>query len=102
MQPDINVLKIGGQSIIDRGREAVLPILDVLYQGERRAQDYSNDGRRNQGSPCLQHWSGPGMPTGVLSKLGDRSVVAECRNAHCPSGQVWRRQDRARRRLRSN
>ena len=23
MQPDINVLKIGGQSIIDRGREAV-------------------------------------------------------------------------------
>jgi molybdenum storage protein len=23
MQPDINILKIGGQSIIDRGREAV-------------------------------------------------------------------------------
>ena len=29
MQPDINVLKIGGQSIIDRGAKAVLPILDV-------------------------------------------------------------------------
>jgi len=36
MQPDINVLKIGGQSIIDRGAKAVLPILDVLIQAKEK------------------------------------------------------------------
>lgn len=34
MQPEINVLKTDGQSIIDRGRTAVLPILDVLIQAK--------------------------------------------------------------------
>ena len=36
MQPEINVLKIGGQSIIDRGAKAVLPILDVLIQANEK------------------------------------------------------------------
>jgi len=30
LMPDLVVVKIGGQSIIDRGREALLPILDEL------------------------------------------------------------------------
>jgi molybdenum storage protein len=36
MQPDINVLKIGGQSIIDRGARAVLPIVDVLLKAKNK------------------------------------------------------------------
>ena len=28
--PDVNVLKIGGQSIIDRGRKAVYPIVEEI------------------------------------------------------------------------
>ena len=28
--PDLNVLKLGGQSIIDRGRKVVLPLLDEI------------------------------------------------------------------------
>ena len=28
MMPDVKVIKIGGQSIMDRGREALFPILD--------------------------------------------------------------------------
>ena len=28
--PDVRVFKVGGQSIMDRGREAVFPILDEL------------------------------------------------------------------------
>ena len=31
MHPDINVLKIGGQSIMDRGGEALFLVLSVLY-----------------------------------------------------------------------
>jgi hypothetical protein len=36
MHPDINVLKIGGQSIIDRGRKALLPIIEVLVQAKEK------------------------------------------------------------------
>ena len=30
MMPDVKVLKVGGQSIMDRGRSALFPILDEL------------------------------------------------------------------------
>ena len=28
--PDLNVIKIGGQSVMDRGREVLLPVLDEV------------------------------------------------------------------------
>ena len=34
MHPDINVIKIGGQSIMDRGGKALFPILDSLIQAK--------------------------------------------------------------------
>ena len=34
MHPDINILKIGGQSIMDRGGKALFPILDVLIKAK--------------------------------------------------------------------
>ena len=36
MHPDINVLKIGGQSIIDRRRVAVMPILDMFVKAKEK------------------------------------------------------------------
>ncbi len=30
--PDANVIKIGGQSFIDRGREAVFPLMDEIVE----------------------------------------------------------------------
>jgi len=36
MQPEVNIIKIGGQSIIDRGGKAVLPIVDVLVQAKEK------------------------------------------------------------------
>jgi molybdenum storage protein len=36
MHPDINVLKIGGQSIMDRGAKALLPVLDALITAKER------------------------------------------------------------------
>mgnify|MGYP000034152022 CR=1 FL=1 len=37
MHPDINVIKIGGQSIMDRGGKALLPILEALIEAALRA-----------------------------------------------------------------
>jgi len=72
MQPDINVLKIGGQSIIDRGREAVLPILDVLIKAKEKHKILLMTGGGTRARHVYSIGVDLGMPTGVLSKLGDK------------------------------
>jgi molybdenum storage protein len=72
MQPDINVLKIGGQSIIDRGRKAVLPILDVLIQAKEKHKIILMTGGGTRARHVYSIGVDLGMPTGVLSKLGDK------------------------------
>ena len=36
--PDVNVIKVGGQSFMDRGREAVSPLVDEIGQLARSHQ----------------------------------------------------------------
>jgi molybdenum storage protein len=72
MQPDINVLKIGGQSIIDRGREAVLPILDALVEAKEKHKIILMTGGGTRARHVYSIGIDLGMPTGVLSKLGDK------------------------------
>jgi molybdenum storage protein len=72
MQPDINVLKIGGQSIIDRGAEAVLPILDVLIEVKEKHKIILMTGGGTRARHVYSIGVDLGMPTGVLSKLGDK------------------------------
>ncbi|PKN65746.1 MAG: uridine kinase [Deltaproteobacteria bacterium HGW-Deltaproteobacteria-15] len=72
MQPDINVLKIGGQSIIDRGAKAVLPILDVLIQAKEKHKIILMAGGGTRARHVYSIGVDLGMPTGVLSKLGDK------------------------------
>jgi len=72
MQPDINVLKIGGQSIIDRGREAILPILDVLIKAKEKHKIILMTGGGTRARHVYSIGVDLGMPTGVLSKLGDK------------------------------
>ena len=33
--PDVTVVKVGGQSLMDRGREAVYPVVDELVEVKR-------------------------------------------------------------------
>jgi molybdenum storage protein len=72
MQPDINVLKIGGQSIIDRGSKAVLPILDVLIEAKEKYKIILMTGGGTRARHVYSIGVDLGMPTGVLSKLGDK------------------------------
>jgi molybdenum storage protein len=72
MQPEINVLKIGGQSIIDRGREAVLPVLDVLIKAKEKHKILLMTGGGTRARHVYSIGVDLGMPTGVLSKLGDK------------------------------
>ena len=72
MHPDINVVKIGGQSIIDRGKEAVFPIVDALIQAKEKHKIILMTGGGTRARHVYSIGVDMGMPTGVLSKLGDK------------------------------
>jgi len=72
MQPEINVLKIGGQSIIDRGAKAVFPILDALIEAKEKHKILLMTGGGTRARHVYSIGVDMGMPTGVLSKLGDK------------------------------
>jgi molybdenum storage protein len=72
MHPDINVLKIGGQSIMDRGGQALFPILDVLVKAKEKYKILLMTGGGTRARHVYNIGVDLGMPTGVLSKLGDK------------------------------
>ena len=72
MHPDVNVLKIGGQSIMDRGAKALLPIIDVLLKAKEQFKMILMTGGGTRARHIYNIGLELGMPTGVLSKLGDK------------------------------
>ncbi|TFG71800.1 MAG: uridine kinase [Anaerolineales bacterium] len=68
--PDLNVIKLGGQSIIDRGLSVVLPLLEEIVTAR---VDYpllvmTGGGTRSRHAYAIA--LDLDMPTGVLAKLG--------------------------------
>lgn len=72
MHPDLNVLKIGGQSIMDRGAKALLPVLDELITAKDQHKLLLMTGGGTRARHVYNIGVDLGMPTGVLSKLGDK------------------------------
>lgn len=72
MHPDINVIKIGGQSIMDRGARALFPILDALIEAKDKHKILLMTGGGTRARHVYNIGVDLGMPTGVLSKLGDK------------------------------
>jgi molybdenum storage protein len=70
LMPDLSVVKIGGQSIIDRGRKALLPILDELVQARKTRKILITTGGGTRARHAYAIATDLGMPTGVLAKLG--------------------------------
>jgi len=71
LMPDVKVCKIGGQSVLDRGRAAVFPILDELVQAKNRGHKLllcCGGGTRARHIYSIA--SELEMPTGVLAALG--------------------------------
>jgi molybdenum storage protein len=68
--PDLNVVKLGGQSIIDRGGQVVLPLLDeiVAARADHDLLVMTGGGTRSRHAYAIA--LDLGMPTGVLAKLG--------------------------------
>jgi molybdenum storage protein len=68
--PDANVIKIGGQSFIDRGRAAVFPLIDEVVENLPRHQMIIGTGAGTRARHAYSVGLELGMPTGVLSLLG--------------------------------
>jgi molybdenum storage protein len=68
--PDLNVVKVGGQSIIDRGRSVVLPLLDEIVAARAALQLLVMTGGGSRSRHAYAIALDLDMPTGVLAKLG--------------------------------
>jgi molybdenum storage protein len=73
--PDLRVVKIGGQSIIDRGAKALLPVLDELVALRPEMPILITTGGGTRSRHVYAIAIDLGMPAGVLAKLG--SSVSE-------------------------
>src|SRR6201997_3101617 len=68
--PDATVIKIGGQSVIDRGRAAVYPIVDEIVAAREQHQLLIGTGAGTRARHLYSIAAGLGLPAGVLSQLG--------------------------------
>jgi molybdenum storage protein len=68
--PAANVIKVGGQSFIDRGRAAVFPLIDEIVANLGRHQMILGTGAGTRARHAYSVGIDLGMPTGVLSVLG--------------------------------
>jgi len=80
--PDANVLKIGGQSVIDRGRSAVFPILDEIVSNLSRHKLIIGTGAGTRARHAYSVGLDLGMPTGVLGVLGTFVSMQNARMLH--------------------
>jgi molybdenum storage protein len=68
--PQLNIIKLGGQSIIDRGSKAVLPVLEEIVNARSNHQILVMTGGGTRSRHAYSIALDLGMPTGVLAKLG--------------------------------
>jgi molybdenum storage protein len=68
--PEVSVLKIGGQSLIDRGAAAVLPLVEELAEVKASHQILIGTGGGTRARHVYALAAELGMPTGVLTDVG--------------------------------
>jgi molybdenum storage protein len=68
--PEATVLKIGGQSVIDRGRAAVFPLVDEIVAARGNHQLLIGTGAGTRARHLYSIAAGLNLPAGVLSQLG--------------------------------
>jgi molybdenum storage protein len=80
--PHANVVKIGGQSFIDRGRAAVFPIIEEIVENLGRHKMIIGTGAGTRARHAYSVGIDLGMPTGVLSVLGTFVSMQNARMLH--------------------
>jgi len=68
--PDATVLKIGGQTIMDRGKAAVFPVVEEILAARGQHQLLIGTGAGTRARHLYSIAAGLGLPTGVLTGVG--------------------------------
>src|SRR6202012_5573931 len=68
--PDATVIKIGGQSVIDRGRAAVYPLVEEIVAVRKHHKLLIGTGAGTRARHLYSIAAGLNLPAGVLSQLG--------------------------------
>ncbi len=68
--PDVTVIKIGGQSVIDRGRAALYPLVDEIVAARKDHKLLIGTGAGTRARHLYSIAAGLNLPAGVLSQLG--------------------------------
>jgi molybdenum storage protein len=79
LDPDVKVLKIGGQSILDRGRAALFPILDEIVAVKDRYKMLLLSGGGTRARHVYSIAAELELPTGLLAALGNYAPMQNAR-----------------------
>lgn len=79
MLPDAHVIKIGGRSILDAGRETVFPVVEALARALETKRLVIGTGGGVRSRHVFSIGIDLGMPTGVLAQLAQADALG---NAH--------------------
>jgi len=69
--PDVNILKIGGQSICDRGKKALPAVIDEIAANKEKHKMLITTGGGTRSRHIYAIGLELGMPTGILAKFGN-------------------------------
>ena len=77
--PDVNVIKIGGQSLMDRGRSALFPLVEEIGELAKKYQILIGSGGGTRARHAYSLALDLELPTGVLAGVGIATSVQNAR-----------------------
>ncbi len=81
--PDVHVIQIGGRSIMDRGRSALLPLLDEIVANQPQHRMIIGVGAGVRSRHILSVGLDLGLPTGVLAALTAKDAAQNAYMVSC-------------------
>src|SRR5215813_2866091 len=81
--PDVNIVQIGGRSIMDRGRSAVLPLLDEIVANQAQHRMIIGVGAGVRSRHIFSVGLDLGLPTGALAALSAKDSAQNAYMVSC-------------------
>ncbi|HET9183968.1 MAG TPA: hypothetical protein VFP59_17700 [Candidatus Angelobacter sp.] len=81
--PDVNVVQIGGRSIMDRGRSALLPLLEEIVANQSRHRIIIGVGAGVRSRHIFSVGLDLGLPTGALAALSAKDSAQNAYMVSC-------------------
>jgi len=77
--PEVNVIKVGGQSFMDRGGSAVLPLVEEIAEAAKQHQILVGTGGGTRSRHAYSVALELGLPTGILAAIGGSTALQNAR-----------------------